>query len=67
MCNVVSLDVDDIGCSGRMGLGKNLKPLRHDFNHFAKVLGEMLQFLGVFGHFGALMGESGVMNVYTWM
>ena len=56
MCSVASLGVDDKGCSGRLGLLKNLKPLQHDFIHFSNVLGEMHQFLGVFGHYGAPVG-----------
>ena len=39
MCIVASLDVDGIIKSRRLGLGKNLGQLQHDFNHFFKVLG----------------------------
>ena len=31
ICGMVSLGVDDIGWSSRLGLGKNLWPLQHDF------------------------------------
>ena len=58
MCGVASLDVDDIG-SEKLGLGTNIRPLQHDFNHFSRVLGEMYPFLGIFGHYGALMGPLG--------
>ena len=34
MCSVVSLDVDEIGLSGRLGLGKNSGLPQHNFNYF---------------------------------
>ena len=41
----------------------NTGQLQHDFNHFLEVLKKLVYFLGVFGHFGALMGASGVKSV----
>ena len=62
MCVVVSQNVDEIGGSSRLGLGKDLGPLQHHFNLFSKMLGEVC--LGsVFDLFGALVEASGVTDV----
>ena len=34
MCGVASQNVDENGGSSRLGLGKNLGPLQHNFNPF---------------------------------
>ena len=60
MCNVGSLDVDEVRGSSRMGLGKNSGQQQNHFNHYSLVLGEMFFLLGLFnGDFGALMGPHG--------
>ena len=63
MCGVAFLDVDEREKSDRLGLGKNLGPLRHDSTTFLRCQGKWVYFGGVFGYFGALMGASGVTDV----
>ena len=48
MCGLASQNVDEIGGSSRLGLGKNLRPLQHYFNPFLVVEGEMRLFSGCF-------------------
>ena len=62
MCSVASLDVDKIGSSGRLGLGKNLGPFHHDLNHFSKVLGEIRLFFGYFLSFWAPYGPPSIID-----
>ena len=63
MCGLGSLDVVEITRSGKLGLGENLGPLRHDFSHFEKVMGKCVYFGAVFGHFGALIAARRVTDV----
>ena len=56
MCGVAFLDVDERELSDKLGLAKNLGPLRHDSTTFLRCQGEWVYFGGVFGYFGALMG-----------
>ena len=42
MRGVASLDVHEMGWSGKLGVGKNLGLLQHHFNHFLKVFGKTL-------------------------
>ena len=46
-----SLDVVEYRLSGKLGLGENLGPPQHDFNHLEKVIGEMRLFWGRFWSF----------------
>ena len=64
MCSLASHNVDEIGGSSRLGLGKNLGPLHHYFNPFLVVVGKMSLFFGVFSHFGALIRAPGLTDVW---
>ena len=40
-CGAASLNVNEIGCTRILDMGKNLKYLQNGFNHFLKALREM--------------------------
>ena len=44
MCNMAFMDVEEIGLSGRLGIGKNLGPPQHDLNDSSKEQGKMRLF-----------------------
>ena len=46
ICGVASLDVYEMGGHGKLGLSKISGPMQHHFNHFSKVLGEIVSFIG---------------------
>ena len=51
MCGLAPLDEDEIGYSGKFGLGENLGPPQHDFNHLEKVIWDMCLFWRCFWSF----------------
>ena len=58
--DIAALDMDEMECSDKLGLGKKFGLPKHDLTLF-KVAGENASILGfVFGYFGALLGACGV-------
>ena len=55
--NAASLNVDEIGCTRILDMGRNLKQLQNDLNHFSKALGEMPLSLGCFWSFWGYDGS----------
>ena len=52
--------MDEIGCTCKLDMVKNLKQLQNDLNLFLKALGEMLLSWGCFWSFLVLEGATGV-------
>ena len=61
---VASLNVEEMGWSGLLGLGKNLGIHNMILTTFLRCLGKCMYLGVVFSYFGALMGASGV--TYVW-
>ena len=63
MCGLAFLDVDEREKSSKLGLGKNLGPLRPDSTTFLRCQERWVYFGGVLGYFGDLMGAHWVKDV----
>ena len=60
MCGVAFMGFDEMGRSGKMGLGKYLGAPRYDLSHYSRVLGKCV-------YFEALMGACGVKDMWDYL